>query len=134
MPAECETIIEVTESDCDGLEHLNHVQAVRFLEKAREEWYRACGLWDGDGRARYGTVVVNINYNYRRECFLGERLRVISKAHAMGRKSFTVVHQVIKPDDTLAIEGQATSVVMDLASRSIIAVPDCLAEHLPPRG
>lgn len=131
MPAELETIIEVLQSHCDGLGHLNHVQAVEYLERARDDWYRACGLRDGE--ERYGTVVVNINLNYRRECFLGERLRVMTRAHAMGRKSFTLTHEIIKPDEAVAIDGEATSVVMDLESRSIILVPPCLATHLPPR-
>ncbi len=131
MPAELETIIEVLDSHCDRLDHLNHVVAVRYLETARSDWYRACGL--GEDGKRYGTVVVNINYNYRAECFLGERLRVMTRAHSLGRKSFTLSHEIIKPDDVVAIDGIATSVIMDLESRSIVPVPQCLATHLPPR-
>jgi YbgC/YbaW family acyl-CoA thioester hydrolase len=134
VPAETETIIEVLESHCDGLDHLNHVKAVLFLEKARDAWYRACGLWGDESGRRYGTVVVNINYNYRRECFLGERLRVMTRAHSMGSKSYTLSHEIIKPDGSVAIDGVATSVVMDLKSRSIISVPECLATSLPPRN
>ncbi|GIS90721.1 MAG: hypothetical protein CM1200mP20_07620 [Pseudomonadota bacterium] len=28
--------------------------------------------------AGYGTVVVNIDYNYRGECFLGEKLTILT--------------------------------------------------------
>ena len=33
-----------------------------------------------------------------------------------------------------AIDGQCASMIMDLAGRSIIPVPECLAVHLPKRG
>ena len=129
VPVELETIIEVLESDCDRLGHLNHVQAVRMLERARGHWYTANGLRDA-GR-NYVPVVVNINYDYRRECFLGERLRVITRGQRLGRKSFTLGHEIIKPDGAIALQGAATSVIMDLDSRVIVAVPAGVARHLP---
>ena len=128
-----ETIIEVGEADTDSLGHLNHVTAVRFLEKARYEWYETCGLFSGE-HGRLGTVVVNINYNYRRECFLGERLVVTSCGLTMGSKSMLVAHEIVKPNGDVAIEGHATSVVMDLSARQIIPVPQCVAQHLSTRG
>ena len=124
-----ETIIEVTEAHTDSLGHLNHVAAVRYLEQARYEWYETCGLFAGEP-GRYATVVVNISYNYRRECFVGEQLRVMSRGVSMGTKSMVVDHEIIKPDGEIAVEGRATSVVMDLTERRIIAVPACLAKHL----
>jgi YbgC/YbaW family acyl-CoA thioester hydrolase len=126
-----ETIIEVGEAHTDSLGHLNHVAAVRFLEQARYEWYAACGLFDVS-QGRLGTVVVNISYDYRRECFLAERLRVMSRGLSMGTKSMVVAHEIVKPDGEIAIEGRATSVVMDLFARQIIPVPPCVAQHLAP--
>jgi YbgC/YbaW family acyl-CoA thioester hydrolase len=129
VPAELETIIEVLESDCDRLGHLNHVKTVRMLERARGHWYTANGLRDA-GR-NYVPVVVNINYNYRRECFLGERLRVVTRGQRLGRKSFTLGHEIIKPDGATALQGEATSVIMDLDSRVIVTVPECVASQVP---
>jgi YbgC/YbaW family acyl-CoA thioester hydrolase len=126
-----EMIIEVEHAHTDELGHLNHVTAVRYLEQARYAWYQSCGLFD-PALGRFGTVVVNINYDYRRECFLGERLRITSLGVSMGTRSIVVAHQIIKPDGQIAIEGRATSVVMDLAARRIIAVPAYVAQHLVP--
>lgn len=127
-----EMIIEVTQEHTDELGHLNHVTAVRYMEQARYAWYQACGLFAPE-HGRFGTVVVNINYDYRRECFLGERLRITSRGVSMGTKSMVVAHEIVKPDGEIAIEGRATSVVMDLAARRIVAVPACVAQHLAPR-
>ena len=128
------TTITVTEAHCDELGHLNHVEAVRCLERARSDWYRECGLSDGGAGPSFGTVVVNIDYNYRLECFLGERLTVVTRPVSMGTRSFTLAHEIVKPDGRIAIDGQCTSVIMDLAERSIVPVPECLAVHLPKRG
>ena len=128
------TVITVTQAHCDELGHLNHVEAVRYLERARAQWYRECGLYDGSsGVQSLGTVVVNIDYNYRVECFVGEKLRVTTRPVSMGTRSFTLAHEIVKPDGRTAIDGQCTSVIMDLSERSIIPVPECLAVHLPKR-
>ena len=128
------TTITVTQAHCDELGHLNHVEAVRYLERARSKWYRECGLFDTESGQSLGTVVVNIDYNYRVECFVGERLKVTTNPIAMGTRSFTVNHAIIKPDGRTAIDGRCTSVIMDLGERSIIPVPECLAAHLPKRA
>ena len=131
---ETETIIEVVAKDCDNLGHLNHVEAVRYLERARDDWYTQCGLYGPGGRMTdLAPVVVNVRYDYRGECFLEERLVVVTRPLSMGRTSFTLVHEVRKPDGSVAIDGDATSVIMDLVQRVIVPVPDCLARHLPPR-
>lgn len=129
-----ETIIEVTEDHIDSLGHLNHVQAVRFLEKARDEWLAECGLFDASSGTRYGSIVVNVNYNYKKECFLGERVCVVSRPQSMGSKSYTLAHEIIKANGEVAIDGQATSVIMDMNQRAIVQVPPCMATHLPKRA
>ncbi|HIA17969.1 MAG TPA: acyl-CoA thioesterase, partial [Planctomycetaceae bacterium] len=76
-----------------------------------------------------GSVVVNINYNYRRECMLGELLRITTQPQHLGHKSYHLRHEIIKPDGSIAFDGQVTSVVMDLTTRDIVPVPDCIAKH-----
>ena len=125
--------ITVEEAHCDELGHLNHVEAVRYLERARGRWYWDRGLYEGDGE-RFGTVVVNIDYDYRTECFLGEALEITTRPVSMGTKSFILAHEIVKPDGQVAVRGRCTSVIMDLAGRAIVPVPECLAAHLPKRG
>ena len=129
-----ETIIEVDNRHIDHLNHLNHVETVRFIEQGRSDWLQMCGL-DAlgvetiNGPPRYASVVVNINYNYRLECSLGERLRITTKPEHIGNKSYRLRHQIIKPDGSIAFDGQVISVVMDLTTRDIVPVPDCIAKH-----
>ena len=132
---ETTTVVEIADTHTDDLDHLNHVEAVRLFEDAREDWYAACGLYIGnpEGEFPLSAVVVNVNYNYRLECFLGEKVKVMTRPGSMGTKSFTLEHEIIKPDGQVAIDGNATSVIMDTAERAIIPVPECMAVHLPRR-
>ena len=125
-----ESVITVEQEHTDELGHLNHVQAVRFLESAREDWYRQCGqpVFDPAG---FGTVVVNINYSYRGECFLGETLRIITAPVKRGHKSFVLRHEIIKPDGSTPIDGLATCLIMDMKAHKAIPVPNWIAEHFP---
>ena len=52
----------------------------------------------------------------------------MTRPGSMGTKSFTLEHEIIKPDGEVAIEGHATSVIMDTTQRAIIPVPACMAE------
>ena len=129
-----ETVIEVDKRHIDYLKHLNHVETVRFIEQGRSDWLKMCGLYalgveTIDGPPRYASVVVNINYNYRLECSLGELLCITTKPEHIGNKSYRLRHQIIKPDGSIAFDGQVISVVMDLTTRDIVPVPDCMARH-----
>jgi|TARA_B100002049_G_scaffold5099_1_gene3632 thioesterase-3 len=125
-----ETFITVEQEHTDELGHLNHVQAVKFMETAREDWYQQCGQPVLDP-AGFGTVVVNINYNYRGECFLGEALRITTEPVERGHKSFVLRHEIIKPDGSTPLDGLATCLIMDMKARKAIPVPDWIAEHFP---
>ena len=129
-----ETVIEVDNHHIDHLNHLNHVETVRFIEQGRSDWLHMCGLDELgvetiDDPSRYGSVVVNINYNYRLECSLGDILRITTHPEHIGNKSYRLKHEIIKPDGLNAFDGQVISVVMDLTTRNIIQVPDCIAQH-----
>lgn len=128
--------VSVAPAQVDDLGHLNHVFALQLLEYARDDWYAEAGLWEGrcwSGDENLATLVLNINVNYRAECFLGEDLKIITLPRERGSKSFTLEQQIIKPDGTIAIEGSVTSLVMDMERHRTLPVPECLARYLPAR-
>ena len=120
----------------DELGHLNHVAAVDILQYARDDWYQRAGLWEGrpwSGEENLATLVLNINVNYRLECFRDENVRVVTRPLSRGNKSYTLAQKILKPDDRVAIDASVTSLVMDMAARETLPVPDCMARYLPPR-
>ncbi len=128
--------IKVAPAQVDDLGHLNHVFALQILEYARDDWYAKAGLWEGrpwSTAENLATLVLNINFNYRQECFLDEALQIITRPVERGSKSFSLSQEVIKPDGGLAIDGTATSLVMDMERHRSVQVPECLARYLPAR-
>ena len=130
-----QTIVEVTAEHCDELGHLSHVEAVRYLETAREEWYVDAGLYlEPREDGTLVPVVVNLDVNYRLECFRGERLRVVTRPVSMRTRSFVLGQEIRKADDSVAIDCAATSVIFNMRSREAVAVPGCLARYLRAGG
>ena len=76
---------------------------------------------------------MNVNFNYRLECFLGEELKIKTSPLQRGSKSFVLAQEIIKPAGGIAIDGTATSLVMDMRTRETLAVPACLARYLSRR-
>ena len=129
--------VRVLPRHVDELGHLNHVSAVDILQYARDDWYQAAELWQGrawSGDERLGTLVLNLNVNYRLECFLDEELRVVTRPLQRGSKSYTLQQEIIKADERIAIDAEVTSLVMDMQSHETLPVPPSLARYLPPRA
>jgi acyl-CoA thioester hydrolase/thioesterase-3 len=126
--------IEVTQEHTDELGHLNNVKAMEYLQSGRLDYYRLCGLKPSATDDVFGAVVVNVNINFRKECFLGECLKVQTQPVSIGNKSFVVAQKILRPDGQVALDGIVTSVVMEMRTRTLITVPGILAEHFPPRS
>jgi thioesterase-3 len=118
--------LEVEASDLDELEHVNNARYLDYLERARTTWYDEAGLIErcvGEvERPEFGTVVVNVNIDFRAECHAGERLEVVTNPARVGTKSFVVSQRIQKEDGTLAAQAEVTSVVMDLRTRAAVAL------------
>ncbi len=130
------SIARVSEKHVDELGHLNHVYALQILEYARDDWFAEAGLWEGRRWSRaenLATLVLNVNYNYRLECFLDEELKIITAPVDRGSKSFILAQQIVKADGRVAIDGTTTSLIMDMDSHLTLPVPECLARYLPAR-
>jgi acyl-CoA thioesterase FadM len=133
---EITSVIKLNEDHIDELGHLNHVSALKILEYARDDWYEAAGLWEGrswSGDEALSSIVLNVNFNYRLECFSDETVTVKTRSLDRGSKSFSLAQEIIKEDGRTAIDGSATSLVMNLKEHQTLAVPECLARFLEKR-
>lgn len=118
--------VTVVAADLDELGHVNNARYLDYLERGRTAWYeqRALIALSANGRApsELGTVVVNINIDFRAECRSGEQLQIVTRPARAGSKSFVVVQHIEKADGTLAAEAQVTSVLMDMSTRKAVAL------------
>ena len=118
--------LEVVPSDLDELDHVNNARYLDYFERGRTTWYDEASLValcvGETERSKFGTVVVNVNIDFRAECHSGEQLHVVTQPARAGNKSFVVSQRIQKEDGALAAEAEVTSVVMDLRTRAAVVL------------
>ena len=126
--------IEVSAEHIDSLGHVNNAVYVKYFERGRIAFYAQLGLaLESDRPPRIGTVVVNLNVNYRDECVAGDHLHLVTRGLGRGKRSFILQQHLARQNGTLVADCTATSVIMDLDARTVEELPDALAAALPPR-
>ena len=126
-------LVTVVATDLDELGHVNNARYLDYLERGRTTWYAEQGLVEacaGASAVPLGTVVVNVNIDFRSECASGDQLTICTEAERVGTKSFTVRQRINKATGELAAEASVTSVVMDLHVRTAIELPRAVRELL----
>jgi len=130
MTLESTIEIEVQENEIDELGHVNNARFLEYFERGRMDWYNRCDpSLNKPADRRLGTVVVNIDINYRRECFAGDQLIVVTRAHARGTKSYVLHQEIFSSDGECVSDAKVTSVVMDMGTREITSLPESLASQ-----
>lgn len=120
----------VTESEIDELGHVNNARFLEYLERGRMDWYhRIDPALNKFIDHSLGTVVVNIDINYRRECFSGTKLLIVTRAHSRGRKSYKLRQEIYDPDGQCVSDALVTSVVMNMNTRATTPLPESLAKQ-----
>lgn len=120
--------IEVTvqSSHLDMFGHVNHTRYLEFMEWCRFDWAK----WHGTPidvmvrEQRMGPAILRAHVQYRRECRLGDRLRVTVEP-VSARRSIGVLRQVIRnvETDEVVCEAELTFVMVDLDERRAVALP-----------
>jgi thioesterase-3 len=131
---ETEIEIEVRSTEIDILGHVGNSKYLDYIEWGRNDWYQKVGL-SSDRLALemdIGTVMVNININYRREAYQGDILITRTKPVRKGRTSYVLYQEVIKKSTgELVADAEVTSVTMCLLQRRSVPVPPEIAKQFP---
>jgi YbgC/YbaW family acyl-CoA thioester hydrolase len=116
-----------SETEVDALGHLNNGVYIANLERARIAFYQHINLeLESPPPKGLGTVVVNMNINFRLECFAGDRLQILTQAHSRGGRSYILSQTITRNNNEVVCDALVTNVVMDLNSRSVVEIPPAL--------
>ena len=122
--------IEVSDSDIDELGHVNNARFLEYFERGRIGWYNSIGLFnDASFHKRLGTVVVSMKINFRRECFSGDRLSVLTAPRTRGKRSYLLYQEIRNNSGALVADAEVSNVVMDLDRRATVDLPGGLAKQ-----
>lgn len=116
--------IEVRPRDIDDLGHVNNARFLEYVERGRMDWYNRAVPHLAQLRGQgLGTVVVNVNINFVREAFCGDRLRVTTYPLRKGRTSYVLKHEIHNQAGERVADAEVTSVVMDRDAHRAVPVP-----------
>ena len=120
--------LRVQEQEIDELGHVNNACFLEYLERGRMDWYDRCDPTLNKAAERHlATVVVNIDINYRRECFCDTQLSVVTKPYTRGRTSYVLLQEIFDHEGRCVCDAKVTSVIMDMSTRKTVCMPDSLA-------
>ena len=97
--------------------HVNNVQYMDFLERARKDWYYFCRLTGVE------AMVVHVSASYKKETFDKEQLTITTTLTKIGNTSFTL-HQVITNcKDDIVVDAEIVLAVVNIETRKKTSVP-----------
>ncbi|GED67015.1 thioesterase [Brevibacillus reuszeri] len=104
--------------------HVNNVKYLEFLEAARQTWYEYFN------RLGFVSFVAHLRVDYKKEAFLGDRLRISTIVHQVGNTSFVLKQMIKNQHDEAVLEAEVTFVSICRETGQKIRVPDALRNLL----
>jgi acyl-CoA thioesterase FadM len=119
----------------DMFGHMSHVAYLQLMESARFAWAEHIGLPIPQliAEQRMGPALVDVKLRYKRECRLGDLLRV-TVAPLSARRWLGRLHQsvVLASTGEIACEGELAFVMIDLDTRKARSLPPGWMAITPP--
>jgi YbgC/YbaW family acyl-CoA thioester hydrolase len=122
--------VTVQSSHVDLFGHVNHTRYLEFFEWARFAWSAWYGMpiesMVAEGR---GPAIVRAQVSWRKECKLGDILRVTVEP-VSARRGIGQVKQEIWREELLCCEAQMSFVMFDLKERKALPLPEAFLSLL----
>lgn len=122
--------IPIRWGDMDAFGHVNNTVYLRYAETLRIDWLHGSGLrQDGDA---HGTVLVNVNVNFRRQLVHPGTLLTRQYLVEIGRTSFVTFTEMARTDDPDTICADCTSklVWINLETGRPVPIDETLRERM----
>jgi len=123
--------VQVRFSDIDGYMHVNNGIYFSYLEHARAFYLHKVCDWD---IMKTGTVVANINIDYRAPIHVKDRPEVFVRCVHIGRTSF-VLEQVLMGENgtgkpVIFAQASVTMVSVDMQTMRPVPIPEVYAAKM----
>ncbi|MDE2256901.1 MAG: tol-pal system-associated acyl-CoA thioesterase, partial [Xanthomonadaceae bacterium] len=121
--------VRVYWEDTDAGGVVYHAAYLRFLERARTEWLRACGVEQARVREQHGVlfVVADLSVKFHLPARLDDALCVDITAFTRRSASMRFAQCILRPaDGVLLIEADVRAACIDATSYKPRRIPDSL--------
>lgn len=108
----------------DALGHVNNVTFFRWWESARIAYSLKVGLIRENQPADFGTVLVAMKCDFRRQLTFPDTVHIGSRLSRAGNSSFDVAHRLISDrNPEVCAEAVSTMVYFDFAGQATCRLP-----------
>jgi len=122
--------IKVDDGDIDIFNHVNNLVFIKYLERARFEWYDNKDIKiEKLVNIGMGFVLRNIEVSFIGEGRLGDVLTIETIPYKRGNTSFTMKQKIYNQSGIQITEAKTTSVMIDLDKRRPISLIEGITKH-----
>ena len=117
--------LRVYYEDTDAGGVVFYANYLKFMERARTEWLRACGIeQDGLLAQQIAFMVRSAHLEYLSPARFNEQLVVNSTIDQLRGASIIFAQEIIRPNGQVACSGRVKVACVDLERNAPVAIPD----------
>ncbi|SET43530.1 acyl-CoA thioester hydrolase [Oceanobacillus limi] len=107
------TPIKIRFSETDMFGHVNNVSPFIYFEEARIEFLSSLGLF-GENQARDGIpIVADLQCDYHKQLFFGQKIDLFVKASHVGTSSFDIHYMALNKSGEVCLTGRGRMVYVN---------------------
>jgi acyl-CoA thioester hydrolase len=123
-PAPVSISLPVAWGEMDALGHVNNVVYFRYLECARVEFMRRCGMTDIRAPRGIGVILQHVQCRFRRPIVFPDTVTVTARVASIEADRFTLDHEIISTaQSVVAAVGTSTIVTYDYTANAKAPIP-----------
>ena len=124
--------LPVAWGEMDALGHVNNVVYFRYLECARVEFMRRCGMTELRTPEGIGVILQHVQCRFRRPIVFPDTVTITARVTSIESDRFTLDHEVISAAQTsaspdgkpvVAAVGTSTIVTYDYTAKAKVPIP-----------
>lgn len=116
--------LPVAWGEMDALGHVNNVVYFRYLECARVEFMRRCGMTELRTPQGVGVILQHVQCRFRRPIVFPDTVSITARVTSIEADRFTLDHEIIsEAQDLVAAVGTSTIVTYDYTSKTKVPIP-----------
>ncbi|MBX3361337.1 MAG: acyl-CoA thioesterase [Phycisphaeraceae bacterium] len=123
-PSPISISLPVAWGEMDALGHVNNVVYFRYLECARVEFMRRCGMTDIRQPRGIGVILQHVQCRFRRPIVFPDTVTITARVTSIEADRFTLDHEIISAAlDQVAALGTSTIVTYDYTASAKAPIP-----------
>lgn len=116
--------LPVAWGEMDALGHVNNVVYFRYLECARVEFMRRCGMTELRTPQGIGVILQHVQCRFRRPIVFPDTVTITARVTSIEADRFTLDHEIISTaQSVVAAVGTSTIVTYDYTAKTKVVIP-----------